>query len=113
MILTNILKTSCMELEQIITAVGVSERGLCRDWVRKALMILEDNLDKAKIEVREVQTEPTVYHSFIKLLYNENSYFLDGTGTGKHSPYFGLETDAPQHLQNSKRDMINSYIENR
>ena len=102
-----------MEFEQIISAVGISEKGFCRDWVRKALVILDTNLDSKNVEVREVQIEPTVYHSFIKLLYNQNSYFLDGTGFGKHGPYFGLEAEAPQHLLNSKRDMINSYIENK
>lgn len=102
-----------MEFEQIITAVGISEKGFCRDWVRKALVVLDTNLGNPLTEVREVQVEPTVYHSFIKLIYNEDSYFLDGTGFGKHKPYFGLEADAPLHLQNSKRDMINSYTKNR
>lgn len=98
-----------MEIGFIKNAVGTGEKGHCREWIRSALLVLDTNFKSVKVDIREVQIEPTVYHSFIRAIYRNISFFLDGTGFGKHEPYFGLEADAPPHLQKGKRDMINSY----
>ena len=99
-----------MEFENIVKTLGTGERGYCRVWIQKALLILDKTLPHLEIEVREVEIEPTVFHSFLRLSPNQDSVYLaDGTGCGKHKPYFGLEAEAPPHLQKGKRDMINSY----
>lgn len=85
--------------------------GHCRQWSRFVLDSLQ-NIDNISAEAREVEISPGLTHTFIKLTIHDHhrAYFADGVGTTKYPPYFGYEDEAPDHLQNSKPDMmINTY----
>ena len=84
--------------------------GLCRIWTGRVLDLvkgLDINELELTAEAREVQVEPGLHHTFVRITLGEKSYLWDGIGTGKYGPYFGLEDQAPEHLKNSHLDMIN------
>jgi hypothetical protein len=91
------------------------KRGLCHQWVGEALTILSksDLTDKAPIELsaREVYMGFSMSHTFLRLLAEGQLPFLiDGTGVEDFPPYAGYESDAPEHLQNSRPDILNYYF---
>jgi len=84
--------------------------GLCRVWTDRVLDLvegMEEDKQELSAEAREVQVEPGLFHTFIILRMGNKSYLWDGIGTGKHVPYFGPEEQAPEHLKNSRSDIIN------
>jgi hypothetical protein len=87
--------------------------GLCRVWSGKAREILysymETNHEEGIVEAREVEIEPGLSHTFLKLIVNSETYLLDGTGVGNFPHYFGEESKAPSHLKNSQLDWIEIY----
>ncbi len=89
--------------------------GNCRIWSRQVLLLIHElnkqNGYKIKAEAREIKLDEFSYHTFIRIRLDEEDFYLyDGIGTTKHCPYFGPEDDAPEHLRNSKPDMINYYL---
>ena len=89
--------------------------GLCRLWSIDAVSCITDFCESNGVEVTlqvvEVEIESGLSHSFIKLsVEGKGPYLCDGTGAGKHGPYFGYEEESPEHLQNSHLDMLNSYL---
>jgi len=93
--------------------IQFNQPGLCRVWSDKARRLIQEfsknnNLD-IKVEVRQVDLEPCLSHTFLKITFDKESYLLDGTGTAKFEQYFGLEIDSPTHLLNSCRDWLD-YI---
>ena len=87
-----------------------SKLGSCRIWTGRVLDLAEGlDTDEQGLtaEAREVQIEPGLRHTFVKITFGEKSYLWDGVGVGRHGPYFGLEDQAPEHLKNSHLDMIN------
>ncbi len=99
------------------SALAHSQVGWCRKWTREAVIPMrrfcDENGIDAIIHAMEVDIEPGVQHTFIKMTIPGCRPFLfDGVGTASHDPYFGYEDEAPEHLQNSRFDMINSINEN-
>lgn len=88
---------------------------MCRMWVKVAMERIKTMSDELSIEAREVDLEPHLQHTFLRITHGEDRPFLiDGIGSAKHPPYFGYEDEAPPHLQNSRSDIINVYcIDNR
>lgn len=90
----------------------LSKPGLCRKWTALAINFVKNNFPDVETEAREVEISPNLQHTFLQIRKSNNDpYIFDGTGVEKHSPYSGYEKDVPIHLQNSKPDMINKYIE--
>lgn len=88
-----------------------SRLGFCREWTRVVMLYVRSQYPDVKVEAREVDITENLQHTFPMLtIENDEPYICDGVGTAKHSPYFGYESDAPQHLQNSRPDMINRYL---
>ena len=95
---------------------AVSQRGNCRKWSREAILELikigNENDIHITTEARETEVEPFLFHTFVRFYINEDDpYLFDGTGVSKFNPYFGPESKAPNHLQNSTHDMINYYLD--
>jgi len=89
----------------------LKKRGWCRVWSGSARTAINEfvesnELTSWQVEVREVDIEPCLSHTFIRLIANGEMYLLDGTGVSNYSEYYGLESDAPPHLQNSHRDWL-------
>jgi hypothetical protein len=82
--------------------------GLCRQWTKAALDFFEKIRLNISAEAREVEIEPSLQHTFIRIR-GERAYLCDGTGVLDFPPFFGFEDEAPEHLLNSHPDMINSY----
>lgn len=88
-----------------------SRRGMCRTWSGAAREIIKEfatknELHSWEIEVREVDIDICLSHTFLRLIAEGKIYLLDGTGVLNHTEYFGLESEAPEHLNNSHRDWI-------
>lgn len=85
--------------------------GFCREWTRRVISLIRIKFPNIKVEAREVDITPNLQHTFVRITdENEEPFLYDGVGTTKHKPYFGPEKEAPNHLQNSKSDIINSYL---
>lgn len=88
----------------------VRKKGLCRVWSGNARDVVKqfssENELTWKVEVREVDIEPCLSHTFLRLIADGKAYLLDGTGVGIYPEYYGLESEAPKHLRNSHRDWI-------
>jgi|SRR5581483_269676 len=89
--------------------------GNCRVWSKDVILAIRRFNDQCGVnilaEARESEVEPCLFHTFVRLsIGSEKPYLWDGTGTGKSQPYFGPEEEAPEHLRNSKPDIINYYI---
>lgn len=83
--------------------------GLCRLWSEEVLRIVDFLQCKGyqiSGEAREVELDPGLYHTFLRINTINEVYLWDGAGSGKHRPYFGLESEAPEHLKDSSLDMI-------
>ena len=96
---------------------AVSKLGNCRNWTRETILALRristiNNLNLS-VEARETDIEPSLSHTFVRFFIDEEPvYIFDGTGVGFFDPYFGPENEAPEHLRNSRYDMINYYLRN-
>lgn len=107
-----------MELKRVIIEVKTNESirpftrlGFCREWTRAVILYVRKSFPLIRAEAREVQITPNLQHTFVRLTSeDEEPYLYDGVGTVKHKPYFGPASEAPEHLQNSKSDMINKYL---
>lgn len=90
---------------------GVARLGLCRVWSDKAMVRIEEMTNgMVMIEAREVEMEIGLAHTFIRAVCNgEEPFLYDGTGVSSYPPYFGPESQAPEHLLGSRPDMINNY----
>lgn len=93
---------------------GLNKKGLCRVWTREAIGIIKElksiNHWEIEIEAREVEIEPGLDHTFLRIIVQGfPAFILDGTGAGFYDPYFGPETEA-SHLQNSKIDWIHHLL---
>ena len=81
--------------------------GLCRIWTNRVLDLIDQlNEEGVVAEAREVQLEPGLYHTFVRINFGQESYLWDGVGAGGYEPYFGPEDQAPEHLRNSNLDWI-------
>lgn len=90
----------------------INKKSMCRIWVGETINLLLQNkalIHDCKIEIREVQMEIGLFHTFIKIIIKNEPYVLDGTGAGKHKPYFGLESNAT-HLQDSHFDILHFHL---
>ncbi len=101
-------------LAQIEKVKAVTRLGMCREWTSCAMTEIENlatNLGlKVLCEAREVTISPGLSHTFIKVLVeDERPILCDGVGVGKYPSFIGYEDEAPEHLKNSKSDMINIY----
>lgn len=107
-----------MESKKIIEQVKSDEKlksserlGFCREWTKTVILFVRRKFPSVKVEAREVDITPNLQHTFVRLTEKGQEPILcDGVGTVYHPPYFGPENEAPEHLQNSKSDMINKYI---
>jgi hypothetical protein len=79
--------------------------GWCRFWTNRALNIL-DKLEGVNAEARETKDGN---HTFVQVTIGDETYILDGVGYKRSGPYFGPDTNAPQHLKDNEVDMITSY----
>ena len=89
--------------------------GFCRAWSGNALRVIKtvagEKQFKLLVEAREVYLEPSFSHTFLRLLADgQEAFIIDSIGTEKFPPFVGFENDAPDHLQNSRHDMINYYV---
>lgn len=85
--------------------------GFCREWTRAAILFVRSRFPTIKAEAREVEITPNLQHTFMRITENGGDPVIcDGVGTINHPPYFGPESEAPKHLQNSKSDIINRYL---
>jgi len=89
-----------------------ARKGLCRKWTRFAMEatspLVELSPESIQIEAREVDIEPCLSHTFLRAIIHGKKFILDGTGASTYDPYSGPEDEAPNHLQNSRSDMINN-----
>lgn len=88
--------------------------GFCRRWSDEFSLALkslaEENGLKIKVELREVQIDYNLDHTFVRIeIAGEEPWLCDGVGVGKYKPFFGLEIESPGHLKNSRLDMIEVY----
>ena len=75
------------------------------------ILFVRRKFPSVKVEAREVDITPNLQHTFVRLTcVGSDSIICDGVGTIGHEPYFGPESESPEHLQNSKSDMINKYL---
>lgn len=90
---------------------NVARLGLCRIWTDRAMSKVEETTGRdVEMEAREVEIGIGLTHAFIRAMFNgEEPFLYDGTGVGSHPPYFGPESQAPNHLLDSRPDMINKY----
>lgn len=93
----------------------VTKKGLCRQWVRqvykKLLPMLSSSGKNFSIEPREIHISPDLTHTILRIkIENELQVLFDGVGVEKHEPFFGLEEEAPSHLQNSHPDLLKYYL---
>jgi hypothetical protein len=90
-------------------------KGLCRSWTSVARDVLREEFVRRGIiadvifEASEVEIEPYLSHTFLRVGYKGVIWLFDGTGVGRFEPYIGPEEDAPEHLLNHHPDMINQY----
>lgn len=106
-----------IEKNDYVKKLGLEKgvKGDCRTWTSEAIKKIKEYAritgENITVEAREVEIEPGLSHTFIRLILPENQPFiLDGTGAGKYGPFFGPESDAPEHLRNSLDDMLNHYL---
>ena len=102
-------------LKEIDKLEKQNKLGNCRVWCSVAFGELKAQLaqSEAEVDFREVKLEPGLNHTFLRISSKSTgeTYLLDGVGTARHRPFFGEESDAPKHLKDHKRDMLNSYLE--
>jgi hypothetical protein len=103
----------CSLLKTHRKLADVQQKGCCRIWSGRARDIIqqftaEHNYDW-QVEVREVQIKSCLFHTFLRLILNDESYVLDGTGVSSYAEYYGPESEAPAHLLDSNRDWIDYY----
>jgi hypothetical protein len=97
----------CIETKPNIQ--DITKIGLCRVWTKAAMEYIKSNFPNVLVEAREVDLEPDLQHTFLRMSINGQRPFLaDGIGSAKYQPYFGFEDEAPTHLQNSRSDVINN-----
>lgn len=88
----------------------VRKKGWCRVWSGAAKIAISEFITKNElawqIEVREVDIEPCLSHTFLRLIAEGEIYLLDGTGVSNYFEYYGPESEAPRHLKNSHRDWL-------
>ena len=81
--------------------------GNCRAWAGRVLNLVDQlNEQGLSAEAREVELEPYLFHTFVRLNFGQESYLWDGVGAGGYEPYFGPEDQAPEHLRYSNLDWI-------
>ncbi len=99
------------ELVQNPELAQLSKRGHCRSWTKASIYALKAIFPQISVEAREVEIIEELRHTFLKIHLNDHQTLLcDGVGVGKYPPYFGFEEDAPEHLRNSKPDVINQDL---
>jgi len=87
----------------------VTKIGLCRVWSKVAKDYITSNYPEIIVEAREVDLEPYLQHTFLRLIIkNEEPFLIDGIGSVKFPPFSGFESEAPEHLRNSRMDIINN-----
>lgn len=102
------------ELAKAEAVQAVAGKGWCREWcLRMANLVDELTQEDMVLEIREVEVEPELWHSFLKILISEESWFYDGVGVGNHESYLGTENQAPDHLKNSRIDALLMGVRNR
>jgi len=88
----------------------VSRIGLCRVWSKAIMEMVKSSFPQVSVEAREVDLEPNLQHTFLRVtIGNQKPFLIDGVGSAKFSPFFGYEDEAPEHLQNSRADVINIF----
>jgi hypothetical protein len=106
-----------LQLETILTSeqrvIASAVIGWCRIWTKEAISVVKKYREETglqfKIEAREVEIEPFLFHTYLRLLTTTEAYVCDGTGTASYKPFFGLETEAA-HLLPSTVDPIQYYL---
>lgn len=104
-------------LQEDASIKPVVKRGLCRVWTKLALRVIEEFKQQNGLELqydaRETVLSGLKSHTFIRAVIGSDAsstaYILDGIGVEQHEPYFGPEDNSPDHLKNSKEDIINIY----
>lgn len=105
------LKRVIHEVESDKNAQSFIRLGFCREWTKATILFIRKRFPTVKVEAREVNITPNLQHTFVRLTEEgEDPVLCDGVGTISHAPYFGPESEAPKHLQNSKPDIINKYL---
>lgn len=114
----NVTKEKFTQISQTITSdpriQEFARPGCCRNWSGLSISVLRELKldDKITLEAREVYFDPSLSHTFLRAVIDNVSYLLDGTGVLSHPPFFGLEIEAPTHLQGSIPDgLINTQFE--
>ena len=95
-------------LEEDSQINDVKKHGYCRNWTKRAAQLAHDFFEPNEWEIlaREISLG-TTDHTFLRVrnLKDEQlSFFYDGTGTFKSEPYFGPESESPDHFKNNQKD---------
>jgi hypothetical protein len=112
-------KTTYCEIVSLLEATEsvkkLEQLGMCRYWAAEVVSTLKKYTEDTKVnleyEVREVEINNLLSHSFIRVIAEgELPLIIDAVGVDKKPPYIGYEQDAPPHLQNSHPDILNCYL---
>lgn len=97
-----------LETDRVL--VRSQKKGYCRIWSGRARESIQqfarEHEHNWTVQVREVDVEPCLSHTFIRLIADGKAYLLDGTGVWNYPEYYGLESEAPEHLRNSHQDWL-------
>jgi hypothetical protein len=97
-------------LETSNQLTNARKKGNCRVWSSLARDVIWQYASERQriwqVQVREVEIEPYLSHTFLRLICDGHFFLLDGTGVSNYPEYYGLESEAPSHLQNSHQDWI-------
>lgn len=98
------------DIDNLKNLQEINRIGQCRIWSKAIMGMVKLNYPGAIVEAREVNLEPGLQHTFLRIIIDDQRPFImDGVGTAKFPPFFGFEDEAPTHLQNSKSDIINNF----
>ena len=91
--------------------IEIGEPGNCRIWTTLAFKIVRSAFPNTQLEAREVDISEYLQHTFLKITpINEEPLLCDGLGQKNILLFFDYESEAPKHLQNSRMDILNSYL---
>lgn len=84
-----------------------SEPGWCRRWSDRLMDILEDSLLFYEVEAREIEISSELWHTFVRAETADGEvYIFDNSRSKNRQPYIGPERNAPEYLNDSKRDNL-------
>jgi hypothetical protein len=88
----------------------INKIGQCRVCSKAIMEMVKLNFPQVLVEAREVNLEPDLQHTFLRItIDNKKPFLIDEVGSAKYPPYAGYESEAPEQLQNSRADIINNY----